>query len=89
MPLLVFALHERISQEEVEGFLVLVALHRVMISVLELLLIEIECGGKLFELGVFYYLEVLLLFFGVSILQATVLGLVGAIFAHLNVSFLL
>ena len=60
-----------------------------MVSVLELLLVEVESGRKLLELGIFYYLEVLLLLFGVFVLHAMVLGVVEAILAHLDVFLLL
>ena len=48
--------------------MVLVALDRILVAVLELLLIEVERGCKLLELRVFNYLEALLLFVGVYIL---------------------
>ena len=60
-----------------------------MVSVLELLLVEVESGCELLELGVFYYLEVLLLLFGVFALRAVVLGVVEAILAHLDVCLVL
>lgn len=86
-PLLIFAFHESVSQQEVEGLVVLVTLDRVLVAMLEFLLVEVERGCKLLQLGVFNYLEVLLLFVGVLVLDLRRYCLDHFLVSHLNVSF--
>ena len=67
--------------------MVLVALDRILVAVLELLLIEVERGCKLLELRVFNYLEALLLFVGVYILAEGFI-IDRVLFKHVNITFL-